>query len=121
MIAPAPRPTGFDALTGVGPVDTRRTESGLQTCPPLSLLHFASFLIRVHVSNRVVWDQEYKDSEPNIDLWGSTAVAAYSWEIAYDMSGESYRASGWDVFVFVRENAPWLAVWRTIIAAPQRQ
>ncbi len=59
--------------------------------------------------------REYRDCDPDVHLWGSTAVATYSWEIAYEMKGESYSESGRDVFVFVRENARRLVVWRTIL------
>ena len=62
--------------------------------------------------------REYKDAEPSIDLWGDTAVATYSWEIAYEMNGQDFREAGWDVFVFLRENAKWQAVWRTIWLSP---
>ncbi len=34
MITPARRPHAFRRLTIAGTMDTRRTESGLQTCPP---------------------------------------------------------------------------------------
>ncbi len=62
--------------------------------------------------------REYKDAEPSIDLWGDTAVATYSWEIAYEMNGQDSREAGWDVFVFKGENAKWQAVWRTICLSP---
>lgn len=64
--------------------------------------------------------KEYKEAEPGIDLWGSTAVATYGWEMVYELKGESYHESGWDVFVFQREGTEWRAVWRTLVAAPPK-
>ena len=58
---------------------------------------------------------EYKESEFEIDCWGNTAVASYRFDIAYEMNGGHYRESGRDVFVFIRRDERWLAVWRTMI------
>ncbi|HLG17202.1 MAG TPA: nuclear transport factor 2 family protein [Blastocatellia bacterium] len=63
---------------------------------------------------------EYKQSEPTVDVWGTTAVAAYSWEMAYELNGTTSRESGWDVFVLTREDDTWRAVWRTLMSSPQQ-
>jgi bifunctional non-homologous end joining protein LigD len=34
---------------------------------------------------------EYKEVEPEIDLWGNTAVATYSWEMVYELNGEEAK------------------------------
>lgn len=52
---------------------------------------------------------------PGIDVFGDTAIVTYSYEIAYEMGGERFNDTGRDIFVFVRENDRWLAVWRTMI------
>lgn len=58
---------------------------------------------------------DFKVSNPGIDVFGDTAIATYSYEIAYEMGGERFNDTGRDVFIFVRENGRWLAVWRTMI------
>jgi uncharacterized protein (TIGR02246 family) len=58
---------------------------------------------------------DFKISNPGIDVFGNTAIATYSYEIAYEMGGERFNDTGRDIFVFVRENDRWLAVWRTMI------
>lgn len=58
---------------------------------------------------------DFKISNPGIDVFGNTAIATYSYEIAYEMGGERFNDTGRDVFIFVRENGRWLAVWRTMI------
>jgi uncharacterized protein (TIGR02246 family) len=58
---------------------------------------------------------DFKISHPGIDVFGETAIATYSYEIAYEMGGERFNDTGRDVFIFVRENGRWLAVWRTMI------
>jgi hypothetical protein len=50
-----------------------------------------------------------------IDVFGDTAIATCSYEIAYEMGGERFNDTGRDIFVFVRENHRSLAVWRTMI------
>lgn len=58
---------------------------------------------------------DFKVSNPGIDVFGDTAIATYSYEIAYEMGGERFNDTGRDVFMFIRENGRWLAVWRTMI------
>ncbi|UCC39332.1 MAG: nuclear transport factor 2 family protein [Candidatus Aminicenantes bacterium] len=63
--------------------------------------------------------REVKESEHMIDVWGSTAVASYRFEIDYEVGGERHNDAGHDLFVFAREGGKWLAVWRTIIPLSQ--
>jgi len=58
---------------------------------------------------------DLKIGEPVIDVFNDTAIASYSWEIAYEMGGERFNDTGRDIFLFVREDGKWLAVWRTMI------
>ncbi|MGH9428444.1 MAG: nuclear transport factor 2 family protein [Terriglobia bacterium] len=60
---------------------------------------------------------DFKMSNPGIDVFGNTAIATYSYEIAYEMGGERFNDTGRDIFVFVRENDRWQAVWRTMIVS----
>lgn len=56
-----------------------------------------------------------KIGEPGIEVFGDTAVSTYSYEVEYEMGGERFKDSGRDLFVFVREDDRWQAVWRTMI------
>jgi hypothetical protein len=56
-----------------------------------------------------------KESHHHIDVWDDTAVATYRFELDYEMKGETHRDVGTDLFVFVRQQNKWRAVWRTII------
>ena len=56
-------------------------------------------------------------SDPDIEVVGDTAVAAYSWNMTYELSGQEYRESGREVFVFTRDQGRWLAVWRAMLPA----
>ncbi|UCE19548.1 MAG: nuclear transport factor 2 family protein [Gemmatimonadota bacterium] len=55
------------------------------------------------------------ESDHTIDVWRDTAVASYTYEIDYEMNGEEHSDSGQDVFVFIRDEGNWLAVWRTLV------
>lgn len=59
--------------------------------------------------------RDFKINNPGIHVFGNTAIATYSYEIAYEMGGERFNDTGRDIFVFVRENDRWRAVWRTMI------
>jgi len=61
----------------------------------------------------------FKESDVQVDLFGSTAVATFAWDIKYEMKGQNFHETGHDVFVFVRSNGKWLAVWRAMLRSPQ--
>ena len=58
-------------------------------------------------------------SEPEIHISGDTAVATYLWHMTYELSGDRYKESGHDVFVFGRVAGRWLAVWRAMLPETQ--
>jgi hypothetical protein len=57
----------------------------------------------------------YAESDPFVDLAGSTAVATFRFEMVYARDGASYRSTGRDLWVFERHGDGWLAVWRTML------
>ncbi|MBN1223985.1 MAG: nuclear transport factor 2 family protein [Candidatus Aminicenantes bacterium] len=59
--------------------------------------------------------KDVKESELSINVWNDTAVAHYKFEIDYEIAGKDYHDSGYDLFVFARNEGKWLAVWRTIL------
>ena len=64
---------------------------------------------------------DYRESDPEIYMWGNTAIASYKYEIAWEMDGKSYRESDRDLFVFSNELGKWLAVWRTLIPSSEKK
>jgi len=63
--------------------------------------------------------KDFKQKDPRIDIYGTTAITSYSFEMTYEMNGITYQDIGRDMFVFILEGSNWLAVWRTIL--PQSQ
>jgi hypothetical protein len=59
--------------------------------------------------------KKYSESEPEIHIWGNTAIASYKYDVAWEMNGKSFDESGKDLFVFTYENGKWLAVWRKLV------
>jgi len=53
--------------------------------------------------------------EPSIDLAGDSAVAVYSWDMTYDMDGQTYEESGTDVLMLARVLGRWLITWRAML------
>lgn len=53
--------------------------------------------------------------EPEIDLAGDTAAAVYSWEMTYELEGESYSEAGADLLMLARFDGRWLITWRAML------
>jgi uncharacterized protein (TIGR02246 family) len=58
---------------------------------------------------------EYQESEHQVDVVGDTAVVSFKYEMVYERSGQRYRATGRDLWVFTHQDGDWLAVWRTML------
>lgn len=52
----------------------------------------------------------WTELEPQIQLYGNTAVVTYYFDMAFDMGGRTVELDGRDMFVFVHENGRWWAV-----------
>lgn len=61
----------------------------------------------------------FSQDEPDIQIFGDTAIATYGWNITYTLDGKEYTEPGHDVFVFNRTNGKWLAVWRAMLTESQ--
>jgi hypothetical protein len=59
----------------------------------------------------------YSESPATIEVFGSTAIANYRWEMVWTSGGKQDRGAGHDLFVLVREpeSSRWKAVWRTMV------
>ena len=58
---------------------------------------------------------DYKEMDPEVNVFGNTAVAVYRFEITYEIKGESFYDTGQDVFIFTSEGNKWKAVWRIVV------
>lgn len=59
--------------------------------------------------------EEFREDDQSIDVAGDTAVVTFRYVMVYERSGERYRASGRDLWVFQLQAGAWLAVWRTML------
>jgi hypothetical protein len=57
----------------------------------------------------------FEESDQQIDRISRTAVVAFCYDMLYERSGQRYRATGRDVWVFEETDGRWLAVWRTML------
>jgi len=57
---------------------------------------------------------EFSETDTAVDVMGDTAVIIFLFAMIYERSGGRYRATGRDFWVFHREGAEWVAVWRTM-------
>jgi ketosteroid isomerase-like protein len=58
---------------------------------------------------------EFREHDQRVDVAGRTAVVSFQFEMVYERSGERYRSTGRDLWVFQHEGSEWIAVWRTML------
>jgi hypothetical protein len=59
--------------------------------------------------------REFHEQDHQVDVVGDAAVVSFRYEMVYERSGERYRATGRDLWVFQNEAGAWIAVWRTML------
>ncbi len=52
----------------------------------------------------------WKEINPQITLFGNTAIVTYYFDMSFDMGGQTIKMMGRDMFVFLKENGKWWAV-----------
>ncbi|MBI1910401.1 MAG: nuclear transport factor 2 family protein [Deltaproteobacteria bacterium] len=52
----------------------------------------------------------WKEIDPQIQIYGNTAVVTYYFDMSFDMGGQTINMGGRDMFVFIKENGKWWAV-----------
>jgi Domain of unknown function (DUF4440) len=58
---------------------------------------------------------EFHDRGQQVDVVGDTAVITFPYEMQYSRSGERYRVTGRDLWIFRKRGAVWIAVWRAML------
>jgi ketosteroid isomerase-like protein len=66
------------------------------------------------VRNAKILDVHLDD--PVVDESGDVAVATMSWTMRYEIEGRQNSESGYDTYVFRRENDRWRIFWRSMIS-----
>jgi ketosteroid isomerase-like protein len=59
--------------------------------------------------------QEFHDEEHHVDVAGNTAIVSFRYDMLYERTGEQFRATGRDLWIFEKQNGAWIAVWRTML------
>jgi len=57
----------------------------------------------------------YQESDLQIDVSGTTAVASYAFEMIYERNGDRYLSKGRDLWIFTLSQDEWMATWRTML------
>ena len=58
---------------------------------------------------------EFREHDRQVDVAGDTAVATFRYEMVYERSGQRYRSTGRDLWVFQKQGSAWIAVWRAML------
>lgn len=57
---------------------------------------------------------QFNVDEKSIQIIGNTAVVRYRYTLSYTMEEHQITDTGWDMFVFEKNDDTWIAVWRTM-------
>jgi hypothetical protein len=63
---------------------------------------------------------EYRESDLQINQWGSTAVATYKFHIRWRSGESAHSDSGHDILTLTRDASAWLIVWRLLVSGPSQ-
>jgi hypothetical protein len=63
---------------------------------------------------------EFHDHDYASDVVGATAVVTFRFDMIYQRSGERYRSTGRDLWVFRGQDNAWIAVWRTMLEVQEQ-
>lgn len=63
----------------------------------------------------------HDESRFQIDVVADVSVGTYRFSITYERDGTSYESTGRDMWIFRKVEGNWLAVWRTMLEAEERQ
>jgi hypothetical protein len=58
---------------------------------------------------------EFREQDLQADVAGETAVVTFRYHMLYERSGQRYRSTGRDLWVFQAQGSAWIAVWRTML------
>ena len=61
----------------------------------------------------------WKELDPQIQIFGSTAIVTYYFDMSFDMGGQTIQLGGRDMFTFIKENGKWWAVADQFSPYPQ--
>ena len=56
----------------------------------------------------------YKEANPVVHIFGSTAIVSYYFEMKYEQKDKVYHETGTDIMVFNKYANSWKAVWRSL-------
>jgi nuclear transport factor 2 (NTF2) superfamily protein len=58
---------------------------------------------------------DFREHDEQVDVVEDTAVVSFRYEMVYERSGERFRSTGRDLWVFQQQGGVWKAVWRTML------
>ena len=95
-------------MVAITPVDRQRRE-GRQACID-GWAQFVAGTTKIHY---------WKELDPQIQIYGDTAVVTYYFDVSFDIGGKTIVSTGRDMFVFVKERGKWWAVADQFSSYPQ--
>ena len=94
-------------MVAITPTDRNRREGG-ESC----IAGWVGFARTAKVHH-------WQEIDPQIQLYGNTAVVTYYFDMAFEMGGLMIKMGGRDMFVFVKQNNRWWAVADQFSSYPQ--
>lgn len=94
-------------MVAITPTDRERRE-GREAC----VAGWVGFAQMAKISRWV-------ELNPQIQMYGNTAVVTYYFDMKFDMGGQTIEMGGRDMFVFIKEGSKWWAVADQFSPYPQ--
>ena len=64
---------------------------------------------------------KFELAEPEIDVFGATAIASCPYRIEYEIGGRRWTGGGHDLLVLQEGDSGWRVVWRTLLAGEEQE
>lgn len=61
-------------------------------------------------------DTEFKDEDPEVHLFGQTAIAFHRYTIGWKMDGKAHEETGQELYAFTQVDGSWQVVLRKLIS-----
>lgn len=85
-------------MVAITPMDRNR-RVGQDEC-------IAGWIGFINAANIKAWEE----IDPQVQIFNSTAIVTYYYDMSYEMDGQIVNTGGRDMFTFVKEEGKWLAV-----------
>ncbi|MBL7682068.1 MAG: nuclear transport factor 2 family protein [Flavipsychrobacter sp.] len=56
----------------------------------------------------------YNESKPIVQMFGSTSIVTYDFEMKYEQNTKTYHETGTDILIYQMQENSWKVIWRAL-------